>query len=501
MLQLLTSLQIREADSYTIEHKPISSIDLMELASGAFVKAFMNEVPDRDTQISIYCGTGNNGGDGLAIARLLKEQAYDSVSVKIVRYSPKESADFKINLNRLNLTGIPLTEIFDTKRLPKEDAPIIIDALIGSGLNKTLEGNFQILIKHLNKLKRKVFAVDVPSGFPSEGIIDQGATVLKAKLTITFQRPKINFFFPESVIATEQFTVVDIGLDEAFIQSQSGPWKLIEEKDLKGLVRTRKPFSHKGSYGHALIIAGNTRTMGAALLCADACLHSGAGLTTACIPEKGMAALNAYTPEVMTLSRAELESEVNSGKFNSIAIGPGLGTNASATELVKQALDFKIPMLIDADALNILAANPALLYKFPRQTILCPHMKEFDRLFGISASWWERVVLAQRKAKELNLIILLKNQYTFITLPEGDILINPTGNPAMAVGGMGDVLSGMIAAFLAQGYTAKESAILGTYIHGRTGDILNQEMGMYSIPPGELTLLLPEIIQSFCETT
>ena len=500
MLQLLTSPQIREAENYTIKLKTISSIDLMELASSAFVKAFMNEIPDRDTQISVYCGTGNNGGDGLAIARQLKEQSYHSVSVNIIRFSPKESANFNTNLNRLKLTGIPLSEIFDTSRLPKENAPIIIDALIGSGLSKTLEGNFQILIKHLNKLKRKVFAVDVPSGFPSEGIINPDATVLKAKLTITFQRPKINFFFPESASATERFTVVDIGLDEAYLQSQKSPWKLIEEKDLKGLVRTRKPFSHKGSYGHALIIAGNNRTMGAALLCADACLHSGAGLTTACIPEKGMTALNAYAPEVMTLSRSELKSELNSGKFNSIAIGPGLGTNRGATELVKEALDFKIPMLIDADALNILAANSELLHKLPDQTILCPHMKEFDHLFGISATWWERLDLAHKKAKELNLIILLKNQYTFIALPEGDILINPTGNPAMAVGGMGDVLSGMIAAFLAQGYTAKESAILATYIHGKTGDVLNQEMGMYSIPPGQLTVLLPEIIQRFCET-
>jgi hydroxyethylthiazole kinase-like uncharacterized protein yjeF len=357
---------------------------------------------------------------------------------------------------------------------------------------------FRSLIKHLNKLKKKVIAVDVPSGFPTEGIIDSNATILKANLTITFQRPKINFFFPESAQAIERFIVADIGLDEAYIQSQSGPWKLIEEKDLKGLIKTRKPFSHKGSYGHALIIAGNTRTMGAALLCADACLHSGAGLTTACIPEQGMPALNAYAPEVMTLPRSELASEVNSGKFNSIAIGPGLGTNANATELVKQALDFNIPMLIDADALNILAANPALLHKIPEQTIICPHMKEFDRLFGASANWWDRVALAQRKAKELNLIIILKNQYTFIALPDGEILINPTGNPAMAVGGMGDVLSGMIAAFLAQGYPAKESALLATYIHGKTGDVLNQEMGMYSIPPGELTLLLPEMIQSFC---
>jgi len=501
MLQLLTSPQIREADAYTIENKPISSIDLMESASRAFVKAFIAEIPDRNTLISVYCGTGNNGGDGLTIARLLKEQAYDSISVKIMRFSPKESADFKINLDRLKLTGIPLSELSNATNLPKENASVIIDALIGSGLNKALEGDFKKLINHLNKLKKNIIGVDVPSGFPAEGIIDPNATVLKAKLTITFQRPKINFFFPESAHATERFIVADIGLDEAYIQSLPGPWKLIEEKDLIGLIKTRKPFSHKGSYGHALIIAGNTRTMGAALLCADACLHAGAGLTTACIPEKGMSALNAYTPEVMTISRSELESEVNSGKFNSIAIGPGLGTNASAIELVKQAMEFNIPMLIDADALNILAANPALLHKLPKQTILCPHMKEFDRLFGISATWWYRVALAQRKAKELNLIILLKNQYTFIALPEGDILINPTGNPAMAVGGMGDVLSGIIAAFLAQGYTTKESAMLATYIHGKTGDVLHHDMGMYSIPPGELTLLLPEMIQGFCETS
>jgi hydroxyethylthiazole kinase-like uncharacterized protein yjeF len=221
MLQLLTSPQIREADAYTIKNKPISSIDLMESASAAFVKAFMKEVPDRDTLISVYCGTGNNGGDGLAIARLLKEQAYDSISVKIMRFSPKESPDFKINLDRLKLTGIPLTELPETNHLPKENASVIIDALIGSGLNKALEGDFQSLIKHLNKLKKKVIAVDVPSGFPTEGIIDSNATILKANLTITFQRPKINFFFPESAQAIERFIVADIGLDEAYIQFQS----------------------------------------------------------------------------------------------------------------------------------------------------------------------------------------------------------------------------------------------------------------------------------------
>jgi hydroxyethylthiazole kinase-like uncharacterized protein yjeF len=240
MLQLLTSSQTREADAYTIKNKPISSINLMESASRAFVKAFIEEVPDRNTLISVYCGTGNNGGDGLAIARLLKEQAYDSISVKIMRFSPKESADFKINLDRLKLSGIPLIELSDANHLPKENASVIIDALIGSGLNKALEGDLKTLIIQLNKLKMKVIAVDVPSGFPAEGIIDTSATVLKAKLTITFQQPKINFFFPESAEATERFAVTDIGLDEDFIQSLPGPWKLIEEKDLKGLSKNPK---------------------------------------------------------------------------------------------------------------------------------------------------------------------------------------------------------------------------------------------------------------------
>lgn len=497
MLQLITSQQIREADAHTIKNKPISSVDLMESAAIAFVKAFMEEIPEKDSAISIYCGTGNNGGDGLAITRLLKEQGYNYLSVKIARFSTKETEDFRINLKRLALTEVPIIEITGTQDFPQENAALIIDALIGSGLNSALHGDFQALVKHLNDLNRNIIAVDIPSGFPSEGKIDPKAPVLKAKLTISFQRAKLNFFFPESIHATTRFKLVDIGLDEDYIQSLPGSWKLIEEKDLKGLIRTRQAFSHKGSYGHALIIAGNTRTMGAALLCADACLHSGAGLTTACIPEQGMSALNAYAPEVMTLSRTELESVVSSKKFNSIAIGPGLGTDVSAIKLVKQALDFKLPMLIDADALNILAANPTLLNQLPKQTILCPQMKEFDRLFGISANWLERVELAQKKAKELNLIILLKNQYTFITLPEGDILINPTGNPAMAVGGMGDVLSGMIAAFLAQAYTPKEAVILACYIHGKAGDVLNQEMGMYSIPPGELVMILPEIIQSY----
>lgn len=495
MINLLTASQTREADAYTISNKPISSLDLMEAAAFAFLRAFKEEVPDIDTLISIYCGTGNNGGDGLAIARLLKENAYDRISVKIARFSVKETDDFRANLESLRLTGIPITELSQTENFPEEYACIIIDALIGSGLNKPLEGDLKALAEHLNQLQRKVIAVDIPSGFPSEGPVDPEAVILKASLTISFQRPKINFFFPESANATERFKIVEIGLDEEFIQSQPGPWKLIEENDIRRIIKPRKAFSHKGTYGHALIIAGNSETMGAALLCADACLHSGAGLTTACIPDSGLTALNTYAPEVMALSRSGIRKVKLEEKYDAIAIGPGLGTEISSSELVELILTNKNTAIVfDADALNILAAHPEHLSNLPQKSIICPHAREFDRLFGKSDNWWDRVATAVKKAKDFNLIILLKNRYTFIVLPDGNILINPTGNPAMSVGGMGDVLTGMIAAFLAQGFTPSEAALLATFIHGKSGDKLN---GMYSIPPRYIIEMLPGIIKGF----
>ena len=495
MLQLLTSSQTREADAHTINTKSISSLDLMESASIAFVKIFKEEVPNVDTQISVYCGTGNNGGDGLAIARLLKENAYDCISVKIARFSSKESPDFTANLEHLKLTGIPIVEITQTNVYPEENAEVIIDALIGSGLNKALQGDLKSLVIYLNHYQKKVIAVDIPTGLPSEGPIDPDACILKASLCICFQRPKLNFFFPESGNALERFKVVEIGLDEQFIQSQTGPWKYIEEKDIRQCIKPRKVFSHKGTYGHALIIAGDIETMGAALLCADACLHSGAGLTTACIPENGNSALNCYAPEVMILPTAELISGKSLEKYSSIAIGPGLGTGQEARDLLEQVLNLNnCPIVIDADAINILAANPEFLKMLPKDSIICPHIKEFDRLFGKSESWWDRVNLALKKAEEFNIIILLKNQYTFIVSPDGEILINTTGNPAMAVGGMGDVLTGMIAGFLAQSYPAIEAAMLAAYIHGAAGDKLIQ---MNSIPPRYITDEIPGLIKRY----
>ena len=502
MIKLPTSSQTREADAYTISSKAISSLELMEAASLAFVKAFKVEIPDENETISIYCGTGNNGGDGLAIARLLKEEGYDRLSVKIVRFSANLTEDFKANFNRLHLTGIPIIELSQSKDLPEEEATVIIDALIGSGLNKPVEGKLKSLIEYLNALQRRIIAVDVPSGFPSEGIIDPATSILKANLAISFQRPKINFFFPESAKILDRFKVVQIGLDENFIQTLPGPWKLIEEKDIRRLIKPRKAFSHKGTYGHALIIAGSTETMGAALLCADACLHSGVGLTSVCIPKEGLCALNTRSPEIMALIRQDMFAVNQLDKYSSIAIGPGLGTDQKAIALVEQVMTYKkTPMVFDADALTILSLYPdpiAIRWeKLPEMAILTPHVKEFDRMFGEHSSWWERVETARIKAREFKLIILLKNQYSFIVLPDGDVLINPTGNPAMATGGMGDVLTGMIAAFLAQAYSPSEAVMLACYIHGKAGDELKEKDGMFIIPPRYIIKKIPEIINTY----
>ena len=253
MLPLLTSPQIREADAYTIANEPVSSIDLMERASKAFVGWFINHFPDKRKPISVYCGTGNNGGDGLAIARMLDDHQYKSVSVKVARFSDKASAEFSANFKRLQQTGIPVMEIKSGDNFPSENSPVIIDALLGTGLNKPLTGDYKTLVDHINNLKRTIVAVDVPTGLFSEGEVPADATVLKSDLVITFQQPKINFLLPDSAPYIECWEVVNIGIDEKFVRSLNSPYQAVEEKDIRKLLRPRSRFSNKGTYGHALM--------------------------------------------------------------------------------------------------------------------------------------------------------------------------------------------------------------------------------------------------------
>ena len=498
MLPLLTSPQIREADAYTIAHEPISSVNLMERASKAFVGWFVNHFPDKKQAISIYCGTGNNGGDGLAIARILHGHHYRAINIKITRFSDKASDDFNVNLKKLQNT-ITVTEIKPGDGFPDEDSTILIDAMLGSGLNKPLRGDYERLVKHLNSLEKTVVAVDTPTGFFSEGEVKPDSIVLKAKLVITFQQPKINFLLPESGPVMECWEAVNIGIDEEFMISLDSPYQFVTEKDIRKLMKPRHKFSNKGTFGHALIVVGQAKTMGAALLCSSACAHAGAGLTTACVPESGLIALNSYLPEIMAVVRQGNDlPEIAWDKFSTMGIGPGLGNDENSLALLTDILtNYKKPVVIDADALNILAEHKQLWAMIPEGSIITPHMKEFDRLFGESTSWWQRLQTAIEKAKEHKICIVLKNDYTITATPDGKAYFNSTSNAAMASGGMGDVLTGIITALLAQKYSSEEACIIGTYIHGKAGDELALPNRMHVVLPGKVINQLPITMAKF----
>lgn len=493
MLPLLISSQIREADAWTIKNEPITSVDLMERASKGFVGWFINHFPERSERISVYCGTGNNGGDGLAIARMLHQHKYQYIKVIIARFSNKSTTDFDANLHRLHDCGLDALTIISGETLPDEDSSIIIDALLGSGLNKPLEGDYKALVEYLNSLNKTVVAVDVPTGFFADGEIPQHATVLRADLVITFQQAKINFLLPESKPYINCWEAVNIGISEEYTRSLNSPYQYIEEKDVRGMLKHRTRFSNKGTYGHALVIAGEARTMGAALLCSSAAAYAGTGLTTACIPGSGLTALNSYMPELMAIIRdGDTLPDIGWDKFSAIAFGPGLGTDDNALELFAYVLtNYKKPLVIDADGLNLLAKNSTLWQAVPAGSILTPHMKEFDRLFGHHTNWWDRLQTARQQAALRNLYIVVKNDYTVTATPEGKLYFNSTSNAAMATGGMGDVLTGILASLLAQGYKAGQACIAGIYIHGKAGDELALANRMNVVMPGKLAQQLP----------
>jgi len=497
MRNLLTASQMREADAYTIANEPIASIDLMERASLAFVNRLLAIVSLKKSQpLLICCGTGNNGGDGLAIGRLLHDRGFTSITIWVVNYNAHQSADFKTNYQRLTALPLKVFELLPEDELPTIEQELIIDALLGSGLNKPLSDKWLTLVTHINNAKKRVVAVDVPTGMPADGRLATTTEALFAQEVITFQRPKISFLFPESAHFMERFDVVDIGLNESFIARQTVDFYEITDKDIWGIYKKRLPFSHKGTYGHSLLVAGSEDTMGAALLCAEACLYTGSGLTSLCIPQSGFTALNCRLPEVMAVERGHLFQE-KLDKYKAVAIGPGLGRGGETTELLKYLLDQPtLPMVIDADALNVLAEKRVLFDQLPPGTILTPHMKEFDRLFGDHANWWDRVEKARLEATARKLVIVLKNRFTFIALPDGRIAINFTGNPAMASGGMGDALTGIIVSLLAQKYGAEDAAILACYLHGKAGDLLAED-GIAIIPASVLIKKIPKAIGDF----
>lgn len=480
--------QIRNLDAYTIANEPIASIDLMERASVSFVKWFTAHF-DSENSVCIFVGLGNNGGDGLAIARLLALAEY-KVDVFIIRYAENTTEDFRVNYERLPQI-VNKKEIYSIKDLSffekneTNQSRVLIDALLGSGLKKEPEGLLGDVIKFINQSELQVVSVDIASGLYADKPTFH-TTVVNPDYTVAFQIPKLAFLIPENSRRVGNWNLVDIGLSSDWIQKEKTNQYLIDKAFIKTIYKKREKFSHKGNFGRAFLIAGSFGKMGAAVLAANACLRAGVGLLTMQVPRCGIEIIQTTTPEAMVISGKSKKTidpiDWDNLQIDTIGIGPGIGTNLKALACLGNILqETKTPMVIDADALNLLAANKELLEIVPPNSILTPHLKEFERLFGKSGNDFSRLDLLREIAVKYKLNIILKGAHTAIATPNGDIYFNTTGNPGMATGGSGDVLTGILTSLLAQGYLPLDASLFGVYIHGLAGDIASKENGQESL--------------------
>lgn len=468
MIKILSTEQIRELDKYTIEHEPIASIDLMERACQAFVDWFVNRFQS-GSSILIVCGTGNNGGDGLGIARLLSLRKFD-VTVCLVEGDSKPSHDYAINLNRLP-SDVMQFHFRNEKELPASH--ILIDALFGSGLSRPLQGVYADVVSRINNSSATKISVDIPSGLLAD--VNAGGSIVQADYTVTFQLPKLSFLLPQNERWVGQWHTVNIGLSQQFIDQARTRLFLVNSESIRKLIRPREKFSHKGDFGHALLIGGSYGKIGANVLATRAAIRAGSGLVTSLVPRCGYSILQSAVPEAMVLTDDEEKILVrvpDISAFTSIGIGPGLGRDPRTAAFLASLFSHEItPCVIDADALNILSDHRDIQNLVSANSILTPHPGEFRRLVGNWKDDFERLEMQRTLSVRLKSIVVLKGAHTSICLPNGDIFFNSTGNPAMATAGSGDVLTGLLTALLAQGYKPADAALIGVFIHGLAGDL------------------------------
>lgn len=495
MIKILSAQQIGLADQATINTEPISSIDLMERASKLCSNWLLDFFPAGIDYV-FFCGKGNNAGDGLAIARTLFEKG-KNIQVYILDFAGEPSSDFTNNLNRLKKIAPSLIfEINENTEFPEIKAgSIIIDAIYGTGLNKPLSKPVINCIKNINKLGSIVISIDVPSGLFIDKNTENLEDVIHANFTLTFQLPKLAFFYPEYAIATGIWEVLDIGLDKTFLESADSKTFLITEMDVRKLLRPKAIFGHKGLFGHALLVAGSYGKAGAAILAAKACLHSGVGLVTIRVPALIVNPIQSSVPEAMLIPDTEnnyLSTAIIPSNYTAIGIGPGIGIEKKTGNVLKRLIqDVELPMVFDADALNLLAENPTWLSFIPKGSILTPHIGEFKRLTGNYTNPFDRSNAQIAFAKKYNCYVLLKGKYSSIACPDGSLIFNPTGNPGMATAGSGDTLTGIITSFLAQGYSPFQSVIIGVYIHGLAGDLAAETLSEHAMIASNIIEYLP----------
>ena len=472
-MKILSANQVYNADQATMKSLSISSTELMEKASISCFKWIDKVYQNTGISVHVFCGLGNNGGDGLVISRLLAEKGRD-VRTYLVNFSDKRSDDFLINLERLKEQNVSIYEIMNKEDFPAvSDNDLIIDAIFGIGLSRTIEGFTSELIQKINASKAAVISIDMPSGLYPDKHITDNMSVIRADQVLTFQVPKLAFLIPENQEYVNAWQVLDIGLDKTYLETVPCDYEFVETDDIKKFFKKRKKFSHKGSYGHSLIIGGSFGKIGAVILASKAALKSGSGLVSTYIPKCGYTAMQSANPEVMV--EVDDEKIVQFFNFktmpNAIGVGPGLGTHLKTKKgFVEFYSTCKVPMVIDADGLNIIAEFKDLKKLIPRNTILTPHPKEFERLVGKWTDDYHKLEMLKDFSVKNNCVVVLKGAYTAISY-QGKIWFNSSGNAALATAGSGDVLTGIITSLLAQGYSSVEASLMGVFIHGRTADI------------------------------
>ena len=476
-MKILSTTQIYEADRATIKNQAISSTELMERAAFACYEWIIGRFPDKSRPFHVYCGMGNNGGDGLVVSRLLIEHGF-RVHTHLINFSEHRSEDFKVNLQRLIDMKALVSEVNGEADFPTiEPVDLVIDAIFGIGLKRSPSGFTKKLIQRINASKADIISLDFPSGLFSASPVTDKEAVIRANHTLTFQVPKLAFLLPENQEYVKEWQVLDIGLDKDYLNSADCLHHVSDLELNKGFYKVRKKFSHKGSFGHSLLIGGSFGKIGAMVLASRAALKAGSGLVSTYIPKCGYTAMQSTNPEVMVEVDDENYIQFFNFKTNptAIGVGPGLGMHLKTKKgFVSFFSNCTVPLVIDADGLNIIAEFSDLSDLIPEYTILTPHPKEFERLVGKWHDDFEKLNKLLAYSEQHNCVVVLKGAYTAIA-HQGKVWFNMSGNPALATAGSGDVLTGIITALLSQGYTSLEASLLGVYIHGRTADLAVEE--------------------------
>ena len=470
-MKILSSEAIRTVDAKTLQYKKMQSHELMEMAATAFFDYFVLNYSINESTVAIFCGSGNNGGDGVAIARLLHEAGY-YVKLIIIEISDRYSDDCSLNIVKAQKADIDITKITSVDQIPDlNNINVVIDGIFGTGLSRNLKGLAKDVIEKINSARKTVVSIDIPSGL----FMDKPTKLaIFATETVTFQIPKLALFLPMNYKFAGNISIVNIGLDATAINEAETDMYYLEDATMADKLKPLTKYAHKGTQGHALIIGGSLGKIGSVLLASKAALKSGCGLVTAFVPKCGTSVIQSSFPEAMVVqdnSQYYLSSISYDIQPSAIAIGMGMGKHNET----KQAFAFFLqntftPLVVDADALNILSENSDWLHYLQPNTILTPHPAELSRLIGNWENDFEKIILTREFARQYKLIIVIKGAHTII-IDSDNLYINSSGTPALATAGSGDVLSGIIAGLLSQNYEPIIAAQLGVYIHGLTANV------------------------------